>query len=59
MKLNLHHNWLAKLLSLLLATAIWFLIKEHLALGGESLANAPRAKIVKESEDQNEDNKKR
>ncbi|GAA5118065.1 hypothetical protein GCM10023212_07990 [Luteolibacter yonseiensis] len=59
MKLNLLHNWVAKILSLLLATAIWFLIKEHLALGGDSFANAPRAKVVKESEDGEETNKKR
>ena len=30
MKLNLAHNWIAKILSLLLAIAIWFLIKDHL-----------------------------
>ncbi len=30
MKLKLSKNWLAKLLCLLLATGIWFLIKSHL-----------------------------
>lgn len=59
MKLNLSHNWVAKILSLLLATAIWFLIKEHLDSGGESFANAPKAKVVKESESYVEENKKR
>ncbi|BCU75762.1 hypothetical protein [Luteolibacter sp. LG18] len=30
MKLNLTKNWIAKILSLLLATAIWFLIRDYL-----------------------------
>ena len=50
MKLNLAHNWIAKILSLLLATAIWFLIKEHLASGGDVYSNAPRARPVYEAE---------
>ena len=47
MKLNLAHNWIAKVLSLLLATAIWFLIKKHLA-EREEMENPPRARIVEE-----------
>lgn len=31
MKLKPSKNWIAKLLSLLVAAAIWFLIKAHLA----------------------------
>ena len=34
MKMNLTKNWIAKILSLLLAIAIWFLINEHLKRGG-------------------------
>ncbi len=30
MKISLPKNWIAKLLALLLAVAIWFLIKDHL-----------------------------
>lgn len=48
MKLNLAHNWIAKILSLLLATAIWFLIKKHLATRDGSIEDAPRARIVPE-----------
>jgi uncharacterized protein YpmB len=44
MKLTLPHNWIAKILSLLLAIAIWFLIKNHLAM--EPYQNAPRARVV-------------
>jgi len=40
MKLHLTKNWIAKILSLLLATAIWFLIKDHLK---ESSSPIPRA----------------
>jgi YbbR domain-containing protein len=49
MKLNLAHNWIAKILSLLLAIAIWFLIKNNLA-GGDGLfeKTPPRALIVPE-----------
>jgi hypothetical protein len=43
MKLNLTHNWIAKVLSLLLAIAIWFLIKDHLAKSADPYFNAPRA----------------
>ena len=43
MKLNLAHNWIAKVLSLLLAIAIWFLIKDHLARSADPFSNAPRA----------------
>lgn len=43
MKLNLTHNWIAKVLSLLLAIAIWFLIKDHLARSADPFSNAPRA----------------
>jgi hypothetical protein len=44
MKLNLTKNWIAKILSLLLATAIWFLIKDHLKDGDKP----PRAIPVAE-----------
>jgi YbbR domain-containing protein len=44
MKLTLPKNWIAKILSLLLAIAIWFLIKNHLAM--EPYQNAPRARVV-------------
>ena len=47
---NLSKNWLAKVLSLLLAITIWYLIKEHLATNGESIYTKqqppPRATIV-------------
>jgi YbbR domain-containing protein len=48
MKLNLAHNWIAKVLSLLLAIAIWFLIKDHLAKNDDPFPNAPRAQPVYE-----------
>jgi YbbR domain-containing protein len=48
MKLNLSNNWIAKILSLLLATAIWFLIKDHLASGDGPTGKPPRATIVPE-----------
>lgn len=32
-QVKLSRNWIAKALSLLLAIAIWFLIKEHLSSG--------------------------
>jgi YbbR domain-containing protein len=43
MKMNLAHNWISKILSLLLAIAIWFLIKDHLAKNADAYSNAPRA----------------
>ena len=45
MTLRLTKNWLAKILCLLLATGIWFLIKGHLGNTEESdgLLSAPRA----------------
>ena len=47
MKLNLAHNWIAKIVSLLLAIAIWFLIKENVARSAGGLFDdAPRARIV-------------
>lgn len=39
MKMNLAHNWIAKVLSLILAIAIWYLIKQNLS--GNSLNEAP------------------
>ena len=51
MKLKLSKNWIAKLLSLLLASGIWFLIKSHLStppLDGEGYPLAPRAMPVDE-----------
>ena len=60
MKLNLAHNWIAKVLSLLLAIAIWFLIKDHLATSADPYSNAPRARVVdKPFPDRPTDNKKR
>ena len=50
MKLNLANNWIAKILSLLLATAIWFLIKDHLRTL-EGSGDPPRARIVPEDWD--------
>ena len=47
MKLTLGKNWIAKILSLLLAIAIWFLIKDHLATG-EGPFPPPRAILVPE-----------
>ena len=48
MKLTLPNNWIAKALSLLLATAIWFLIKDHLATNEGQSAKPLRARIVDE-----------
>jgi hypothetical protein len=48
MKLTLPNNWIAKALSLLLATAIWFLIKEHLATFEGQSGKPLRARIVEE-----------
>jgi hypothetical protein len=48
MKFNPTHNWLAKILSLLLATAIWFLIKENLESNGGFIEKPPRALPVRE-----------
>jgi hypothetical protein len=60
MKLNLAHNWIAKVLSLLLAIAIWFLIKDHLAKNADPFSNAPRARPVYEGfRDSQDDGKKR
>jgi hypothetical protein len=46
MKLNPSKNWIAKVLSLLLATAIWFLIKNHLDSDDGPTGMPPRATIV-------------
>ena len=46
MKLTLGKNWIAKILSLLLAIAIWFLIKDHLATGEGPFSQPPRAIVV-------------
>lgn len=48
MKLKLSHNWIAKILSLLLAIAIWFLIKENLKSNGGFIEKPPRAVPVRE-----------
>lgn len=48
MNLNLSNNWIAKILSLLLAIAIWFLVKYNLAGGGRLFEKPPRALIVPE-----------
>ena len=49
MKLKLSKNWLAKILCLLLATGIWFLIKGHLGNPtGEDGVPPPRAWPVDE-----------
>ena len=51
MKLKISKNWLAKLMSLLLAAGIWFLIKGHLAktvVEGPVLQKPPRALPVDE-----------
>jgi hypothetical protein len=48
MKLNLTHNWIAKVLSLLLAIAIWFLIKDHLRRNADPFPDAQRAIPVRE-----------
>lgn len=45
-RLNLAHNWIAKILSLLLAMAIWFLIKDNLDGGDGLFENPPRAMVV-------------
>jgi hypothetical protein len=50
MKLTLPHNWIAKVLSLLLATAIWFLIKEHLATSESQASLPPKAILVPEQQ---------
>jgi len=47
MKTLLTNNWMAKLLCLLLAIAIWFLIKKHLEENGGQ-DTPPRAIPVKE-----------
>ena len=43
MKLTLPKHWVAKLLSLALAIAIWFLIKDYLNGDPIDTSNAPRA----------------
>lgn len=43
MKLNLAHNWVAKILSLILAIAIWYLIKQNLNNNGGFIEPPPRA----------------
>ena len=45
MKLNLTRNWLPKILSLLLAIVIWFLIKNNLA-GGAGIFDQPPPKAI-------------
>ena len=52
MKLKLTKNWIAKFLSLLMATGIWFLIKSHLtspSVEDEESPFAPRAMPVDEN----------
>ena len=46
MKLTLGKNWIAKILSLLLAIAIWFLIQDHLR---SYEPKPPRAIVVPEN----------
>jgi YbbR domain-containing protein len=48
MKLKLSKTWIAKILSLLLAIAIWFLIKQNLASNGGFMEKPPRAFPVRE-----------
>lgn len=48
MKFNPSHNWIAKVLSLLLAIAIWFLIKQNLKSNGGFIEKPPRALPVRE-----------
>jgi len=48
MKMNLPKNWIAKVLSFLLAVAIWFLIRDHLKEGGGNPSVPPRAIVVPE-----------
>jgi hypothetical protein len=48
MNLKLYHNWIAKILSLLLAIAIWFLIKQNLSTGTGFSDKPPRAIPVRE-----------
>jgi hypothetical protein len=48
MNLNLPNNLIAKILSLLLAIAIWFLIKQNLASNGGFIEKPPRAVPVRE-----------
>lgn len=43
MKLKMTKNWIAKILSLLLAIAIWYLIKRNLADNGGFIEKPPRA----------------
>jgi hypothetical protein len=43
LKVKLSKNWIAKLLSLLLATVIWFLIKDTLKSSGGFAEPPPRA----------------
>lgn len=46
MRLNLTHNWIAKILSLLLAIAIWFLIKQTLEHDDGGYYDTPPNTIV-------------
>ena len=48
MKTTLPKNWIAKLLFLLLAVAIWFLIKDHLNETGGKPAVPPPMIVVPE-----------
>ncbi len=48
MKLNLTKNWVAKILSLLLAIVIWFLIKENLKNDGGYVIPPPKGIPVAE-----------
>lgn len=43
MKLNPSKNWIAKILSLLLAIAIWYLIKTTIIANGGFMDKQPRA----------------
>jgi YbbR domain-containing protein len=48
MKIHPTKNWIARILSLLLAIAIWFLIKQNLADNGGFFEKPPRAVPVGE-----------
>jgi hypothetical protein len=48
MKIHPTKNWIAKLLSLVVAIVIWYLIKDNLALNGGFPEKPPRARLVPE-----------
>jgi hypothetical protein len=48
MRIHPTKNWIAKLLSLVVAIVIWFLIKDNLAQNGGFIQKPPRAKPVPE-----------